>query len=143
MSIAAALILSEERKMDLVEISPESKVCKILDYKKMQYEQSRKDKLNIKNSKMNSKSSILKEIKMKPGIGKHDYQTKLNQTQKFLEEGYSVKVSAVLFGRMKLHPETAKDLITQIMKDFENFAIMEKDYSSSDFGCFIVLKPKK
>jgi translation initiation factor IF-3 len=104
-----AMRRAEELGLDLVEISPNAvpPVCKILDYGKYKYEQQKK----AAEAKKNQKVVEIKEIKVRPAIGEHDYQVKYKAARKFLENGDKVKITLRLRGREMTH----KDLIMQVM----------------------------
>jgi translation initiation factor IF-3 len=101
MSAAAALEIATERDLDLVKISPNSvpPVCKIMDYGKYRFEQSKRDK----ETKKNQKVIEVKEIRMSPGIGLNDFNTKLKNGQKFLADGDRLKVTVRFRGREMTH----------------------------------------
>lgn len=94
MSAAAALKIAEENELDLVKIAPGSNppVCKIMDYGKFRFEQTKKEK----EAKKNQRVIEIKEIRMSPGIDTNDFNTKLRNGQKFLSDGDRVKVSVRL-----------------------------------------------
>lgn len=117
------IVNNEGIEMDLVEISPNTDppVCKIMNYSKYLYEKNKKDKLNKKQSK----ATKMKEIVIKPAIGKHDFDHKLKQAKSFLEDGDKVKVMLRMSGReiqhadenvkkLELFTEGLKDVITKI-----------------------------
>ena len=101
MSAAAALKIAEENELDLVKIAPGSNppVCKIMDYGKFRFEQTKKEK----EAKKNQRVIEIKEIRMSPGIDTNDFNTKLRNGQKFLSDGDRVKVSVRFRGREMAH----------------------------------------
>lgn len=102
--------IARRAELDLVEIAPQSKppVCKIMDYGKYKYEQNKKDK------KQTSFKSKIKEIRFGPAIGEGDLETKVNQANKFLEEGLKVQLTLVFKRRQNAH----KDLGFEVMNSF-------------------------
>ena len=112
-SLTDALNRAIDVGLDLIEVSPQAEppVCKILDYGKYKYEQQKKKH----EAKKNQKIIEIKEIKLRPMIGEHDYQIKLRHAKKFLEEGNKVKVSLRYRGREMAH----KDLGIKLFKRFE------------------------
>ena len=112
MSSAAALNIAVEKDLDLVKIAPGSNppVCKIMDYGKYRFEQSKREKEARKNQRVIE----IKEIRMSPSIGENDFLVKLKNGQKFLADGDRVKVTVRFRGREMAHPE----LGTSIMKRF-------------------------
>ncbi len=121
--IADALKRAEEAELDLVEVAPEAKppVCKIVDYKKIIYEQKRR----ARESRKRQKTVEVKEVKMRPSIDKHDYETKMNHAKDFLEAGNKVKFTFMYKGRERSHQDRAQRLLDQIIADLEDIAIAE------------------
>jgi translation initiation factor IF-3 len=113
MSAAQALKLAESKNLDLVKIAPLAKppVCKIMDYGKFRFEQSRREK----EARKNQKTVELKEIRLSVGIDKHDLDTKVGHAVRFLEAGHKVKVSIRFRGREMAHASLA-------YKTMESFA---------------------
>lgn len=121
--IADALRMAQEVELDLVEVAPDAKppVCKIVDFKKVIYEQKRK----ARESKKRQKTIEVKEVKMRPSIDKHDYETKINHARNFLEAGDKVKVTFTYKGREQVHQDRAHKLLNQIMTDLDDVAVQE------------------
>ena len=115
MSADEALRIAAEREMDLVKISPGSNppVCKIMDYGKFRFEQAKKEK----EAKKNQRIIEIKEIRMSPGIGENDFNTKLKNAQKFLNDGDRVKASVRFRGREMAHT----DIGAELLKNFAHF----------------------
>lgn len=135
-----AQILANNANLDLVKISPNAipPVCRIMDYGKHKYEQSRKDK----ESKKKQKVVILKEIRLRPGIEDHDLGTKANQAVKFLQKGDKVKVELRFRGRELGH----KDLGAVVMKRFleytKDIGIPDKAPRFEGNNMVVILDPK-
>ena len=112
-SVDDALNAANERSLDLVEVAPQANppVCKLIDYGKMMYEQSKKQKP--------SKSVHRKEIRMGIRIGDNDMEVKLKRTEQFLDRGYEVQASVFLKGREKAHPEAAIEVLGRFMEKIE------------------------
>ena len=121
--IADALKRAEEAELDLVEVAPEAKppVCKIVDYKKIIYEQKRR----ARESRKRQKTVEVKEVKMRPSIDKHDYETKMNHARDFLEAGNKVKFTFMYKGRERSHQDRAQKLLNNITTDLEDIALPE------------------
>jgi translation initiation factor IF-3 len=121
--IADALRMAQEAELDLVEVAAEAKppVCKIVDYKKVIYEQKRR----ARDSRKRQKTVDIKEVKMRPSIDKHDYQTKINHAREFLTGGNKVKVTFIYKGREQVHQSRATKLMEQILADLDDVASME------------------
>lgn len=122
--LGQALQAAEEAGLDLVEISPNSDppVCKVLDYGKFKYEEQKKKNLARKKQKLVD----VKEIKMRPGIDVHDYDTKLRSMRKFLDEGDKVKVTIRFRGREMLHPDRGMKVLKRVQGDVEEVAKVEQ-----------------
>jgi len=105
--LAQALRTAEASDLDLVEVSPDADppVCRIVDYGKLQYEQKKRRKEN------RQKRTTVKEIKMRPKIGDHDFETKIRRAQEFLNQGHQVKVVLQFRGREASHPEIGMRLL--------------------------------
>jgi len=113
MSPKEALALAKEQGLDLVEIVPTARppVCKIIEYGKYKYEQSKKQ------SSTPSKKSKFKEIKFHPRIDEHDYQTKLKKIREFLEKGSQVRVAVEFRGREMQYKHLGNELLDRVIKD--------------------------
>ncbi|CAK9042071.1 Translation initiation factor IF-3 [Durusdinium trenchii] len=118
------LILSEEERLDLVEVSPNTQppVCKILDYGKYKYQQQKKKA----EAKKKQKVVEIKEIKMRPNIDDHDYEVKVKAMKRFFEEGDKVKVTLRFRGREMAHQDRGADLLRRVQDDFEEIAKVEQ-----------------
>lgn len=139
MSANAALDLARQEGLDLVEIAATAKppVCKIMDFGKYRYEQTRK----AKEAKKNQKQTVVKEVKVTARIDSHDLETKMSQIKKFLEKENKVKVTLVLFGREKMHATLGVDTLDDIAEKFADIAEADKKYN--DKQKYIILSPKK
>ncbi len=109
--------------MDLVEISPNAKppVCRIMDYGKYRYDQSRKERQQRKHQHQ----TVVKEIKFRPGVEEHDYQTKLQHVRDFLKEGNKVKLTLTFRGRENAHRELGEAVIERVLKDCEDIGVVD------------------
>jgi translation initiation factor IF-3 len=118
-----------EKKLDLVEVAANAKppVCRIMDYGKFRYEKEKK----AKEAKKKQTKVIVKEIKFKPRIDKHDLETKMNKIEKFLSKGNKVKVSLMLFGRERMHADRGIQVLELVAKRFEETAVVEKKYKEA------------
>lgn len=139
MSANEALELARQEDLDLVEISPTAKppVCKIMDFGKYRYEQTRK----AKEAKKNQKQVIIKEVKVTARIDTHDLETKMGQIEKFLAKENKVKVTLVLFGRERMHAMLGIDTLNEIAEKFAEVADADKKYNEKQKH--IILTPKK
>lgn len=136
-----ALEMAEEQKLDLVEVAPNSKpvVCRIMDYGKYKYEKGKKEK----EAKKKQKVVVVKEVKLKPRIDTHDLDVKMKRTANFLEKGYKVKVSLMLFGREKMHADIGIRILEQVVADFKDVATADKKYGGNETQKFVMLSPIK
>ena len=124
MSPEKAMEIAEEQDLDLVKISPTSNppVCKIMDYGKYRFEQSKREK----ETKKNQKIIEIKEIRMSPGIGINDFNTKLKNGQKFLSDGDRLKVTVRFRGREMTHTEIGEQLLRRFAEACAEIATVSK-----------------
>lgn len=124
MTSFAALQLARERNLDLVEVSPQAvpPVCKILDWGRYKYEQSKRESEARKHQKVTQ----LREIRLAPRTAEHDIAVKVRKIQEFLAEGDKVKVSVVFRGREMAHPEIGRVLLEQITQAIKGTATVER-----------------
>ncbi|MCX7719436.1 MAG: translation initiation factor IF-3 [Candidatus Sumerlaeaceae bacterium] len=122
-AIADALRMAREAELDLVEVAPDAKppVCKIIDFKKVIYEQKRR----LRESRKRQKTVEVKEVKMRPSIDHHDYLTKINHARAFLQDGHKVKITFFYKGRERSHQDRAQRLLDQILADLADVAVQE------------------
>jgi translation initiation factor IF-3 len=118
-----ALERARERELDLVEVSPTSKppVCRILDYSKYKYEQEQKAKAARKHQQQVN----VREIKLRPKIAQHDYETKRGHVERFLKQQDKVKVTIMFRGREQSHPERGRMLLDRLLEDVSEIGVME------------------
>ena len=140
MSAAAALKIAEEHELDLVKIAPGSNppVCKIMDYGKFRFEQTKKEK----EAKKNQRVIEIKEIRMSPGIDTNDFNTKLRNGQKFLSDGDRVKVSVRFRGREMAHTEIGEVLLRDYADKCAEIAVLDKAPKLEGRNMSIFLSPK-
>ena len=140
MSSAEALKIAEERELDLVKIAPGSNppVCKIMDYGKFRFEQTKKEK----EAKKNQRVIEIKEIRMSPGIDTNDFNTKLKNGQKFLTDGDRVKVSVRFRGREMAHTEIGAELLKDFAAKCADIANMDKAPKLEGRNMSMFLSPK-
>jgi len=116
-STSQALAAAEQRGLDLVEVAPNAAppVCRITDFGKYRYEQTKKDR----EAKKHNHAAKMKEIKLRLNIDAHDYETKINRMKEFLGEGMKVKVSVFFRGRETTRPEFGRKLLEKVIVDVE------------------------
>ncbi|MGI6745389.1 MAG: Translation initiation factor IF-3 [Firmicutes bacterium ADurb.Bin300] len=140
MSSKDALKIAESRSLDLVKIAPHAvpPVCKIMDYGKYCFEQSKREK----EAKKHQKVVEIKEIRLSLNIDTHDFDTKANHAKRFLSEGYKVKVSIRFRGREMAHAENGKTIMTRFAQSCEEFGSVEKDAKMDARSMLMFLAPK-
>ena len=116
--------LSADRGLDLVEIAPRAKppVCKIMDYGKYRFEQIKREK----ETKKNQKVIAIKEVKLRPNIEDHDFETKAKNGERFLKNGNKVKVTIMFRGREITHPDLGRGLCERMAERLGEWSVVEK-----------------
>ncbi len=124
MPLYQALETARKQGLDLVEVAPTAvpPVCRILDYGKYRYEQAKKER----EGRRSQKTSDLKEIRLRPKIGDHDFEAKARSVKKSLEEGDKVVVSVLFRGREITHPEIAWKLLQRMVESAKGIATVDK-----------------
>ena len=140
-SIAEAMRLAEEKEMDLVEIAPtaEPPVCKLMDFGKFKYREAKK----AHEAKLKQKQIQVKEIKFRPSTDEGDYQIKLRNLIKFLEEGDKTKVTLRFRGREMAHQEFGIRLLERVRGDLEAHGVVEQWPKMEGRQLIMVIAPKK
>ena len=140
MAPAQALRIAEEQNLDLVKISPQATppVCKLMNYGKFRFEQSKREKEARKNQHVVE----IKEIRMSPGIDIGDFNTKLRNAQKFIAEGNRVKVSVRFRGREMAHTDIGRDLLTRFAEQCADIANLDRPAKLEGRMMSISLSPK-
>ena len=125
MLVKDALRIAQEKDLDLVEVAPTAKppVCRIMDYGKYRYEQSKRER----DARKKQKVVELKEIRMTPKIEDHDFAVKVKAAQKFLKEGDKVKAMIRFRGREIVHADLGRKLLMQLFEEVRDFAGMERE----------------
>jgi len=124
LKIEDALAHAQERDLDLVEVAPEAKppVCRVLDYSKYKYEQEQKQKAARKHQQQIN----VREIKFRPKIAQHDYETKKGHVTRFLRHQDKVKVTIMFRGREVTHPERGEMILSRLADELAEIAIVEQ-----------------
>ncbi|WP_236404698.1 translation initiation factor IF-3 [Microaerobacter geothermalis] len=135
-----ALEIAERFNLDLVNISPNANppVCRIMDYGKFKFEQSKKEKESRKNQKVVN----VKELRLSPTIEEHDFQTKLRNAKKFLENGDKVKLTIRFKGRQITHAEIGQKVLEQLAKEVEDISVVERTPKIEGRSMIMILAPK-
>ncbi len=141
MSIRDALRAAQERDLDLVEVAPNARppVCRIMDYGKYKYEQTKRQKEARKKQKV----IAIKEVRMSPKIEEHDFQVKVKNAERFLKDGNKVKVSVRFRGREVVHSDLAKEMLLQMAKDIEHIAKIDRQPAIEGRQMIMILSPKQ
>jgi translation initiation factor IF-3 len=136
-----ALKLAREAGLDLVEISPNADppVCKIVDYGRYRYQQSKKEHEQRKHQR----ASQVKEVKLRPSTAEHDYQVRKNHIEEFLSRGYKVRVMIFHRGREMAHPEVGREKMQRLLKELEDVAQVEMPPRMEANILLALLAPKK
>jgi translation initiation factor IF-3 len=140
MNIRDARRIAEEKNLDLVNVAPTAKppVCRIMDYGKFKYEQSKKEKEARKNQKV----TLLKEVRMTPNIEDHDFQVKLRNVVKFLQDGDKVKVSVRFRGREITHASLGQQLLLKLADGVAEYGAVERAPRLEGRSMIMILAPK-
>jgi translation initiation factor IF-3 len=140
MAIKEALDIAEQNQLDLVEVAPEAQppVCRIMDYGKYRYEQSRK----AREYKRKQASQHIKEVRMTPNISEHDYQFKSRNVARFLQAGDKVKVTVRFRGREITHKDLGVELLERMAVDLGEVATVERKPKLESNYMSIILAPK-
>ena len=135
-----ALRTAEEQGLDLVKISPQATppVCKLMNYGKYKFEQSKREKEARKNQHVVE----IKEVRMSPGIDVGDFNTKLKNAQKFIADGNRVKVSVRFRGREMAHTDIGRDLLVRFAESVAEVANLDKEPKMEGRSMSIFLSPK-
>jgi translation initiation factor IF-3 len=139
--IEDALRLAMEADLDLVEVAPEAKppVCKIMDYGKFKYEAA----VKAREARKNQVNTVIKEMKLRPKIDQHDYETKKGHIERFLSQGDKVKITIMFRGREQSRPELGYKLLQKLATDIGESAIIESSPLQDGRNMTMVLAPAR
>jgi translation initiation factor IF-3 len=139
-SLRQALELARDKGMDLIAVAPHAAppVCKIMDYGRFKYEQSKREGEARKKSRANE----LKTVRLEPQIDEHDLEFKVRHIQKFLKEGDKVKVTVMFRGRSITHPEFGKRLLEQVIQLCAEIAAADRPPAFEGRTMTMILSPK-
>ena len=141
MPLYKAREVAQERGYDIVEVAPQVSppVCRLLDYGKFKYEQTKKER----DSRKKQKSIVIREVRLRPKIGEHDIEFKIRTAKKLIDGGDKVKVSILFRGREITHPELGKGLLDRVASELEEKAIVEKAPVMDGRRMIMILAPAK
>ena len=139
--IEDALRLAAESDLDLVEVAPTARppVCRLMDYGKFKYEAAQK----ARESRRNQTNTIIKEMKLRPKIDQHDYETKKGHVVRFLKAGDKVKITIMFRGREQHRPELGYRLLQKLAADVEDLGVVEAHPRQDGRNMTMVLGPLK
>jgi translation initiation factor IF-3 len=139
--IEDALRLAMEADLDLVEVAPEAKppVCKIMDYGKFKYEAA----VKAREARKNQVNTVIKEMKLRPKIDQHDYETKKGHIERFLSQGDKVKITIMFRGREQSRPELGYKLLQRLATDIGESAVIESSPLQDGRNMTMVLAPAR
>ncbi len=135
-----ALRIADERGLDLVEVAPSANppVCRIMDYGKYKYEESKKAKKALKKQHLIQ----VKEIKLRPKTEEHDFQFKLRHARKFLEEKNKVKFTMIFRGRELQHVDRGKKILVKVSEEMKDIAFVENGPRLEGRNMIMIVSPK-
>ncbi len=136
-----ALARAQEKDLDLVEVAADARppVCRILDYSKHKYEQEQKAKAARKHQTQVN----VREIKLRPKIAQHDYETKTGHVERFLRQGDKVKVTIMFRGRENSHPERGRALLKRVADDLGELATVEQEPMQEGRNMHMLVAPTR
>jgi len=141
MDTQAAMRMASQLDLDLVEVAPMARppVCKLMDYSKFKYEQA----IKAKEARRKQSLVALKEMKMRPKIDPHDYQTKKGHVERFLKQGHKVKVTIMFRGREMAHTELGRRLLERLATDLVEIAQVDSPARQDGRNMITVFSPRK
>jgi len=140
-SIAEAIRRAEDEDLDLVEVAPTARppVCKIMDYGKFKYESAQK----AREARRNQSLTVIKEMKLRPKIDPHDYETKKGHVVRFLKAGDKVKITIMFRGREQSRPELGYRLLERLAGEVEELGVVESSPKQDGRNMTMVIAPHK
>ena len=141
LKIADALAFAQERELDLVEVAPEARppVARVLDYSKYKYEQAQKQK----QARKHQQQITVREIKFRPKIAEHDYDTKKNHVERFLRHKDKVKITIMFRGREVTHPERGTAILDRLAGELAELAVVEQHPTQEGRNMTMMMAPSK
>jgi translation initiation factor IF-3 len=139
LSLDAALRIASEKGLDLVEVAPNASppVCKILDYGRYKFETIKREK----DQRRRQNVIKLKEMKLRPKVADHDFQTKFRGVRQFLEQGEKVKVTIMFRGREMVHQDIGRRLLDRVAEAAKEVAVVERAPIMEGRNLFMILAP--
>ncbi len=141
LSLDAALRIANEKGLDLVEVAPQASppVCRLMDYGRFKFETVKREK----DQRRKQNVIKLKEMKLRPKVAEHDFQTKFKGLRQFLEAGEKVKVTIMFRGREMVHQEIGRKILERVADDAKQFAVIERQPLLEGRNLFMILAPSR
>ena len=141
LSLDAALRIASEKGLDLVEVAPQASppVCRLIDYGRYKFETIKKEK----DQRRKQNVTKLKEMKLRPKVAEHDFQTKFKGLKQFLEAGEKVKVTIMFRGREMVHQDIGRRILDRVADDAKQFAVVERAPLLEGKNLFMILAPSR
>ena len=140
-TLRQALDYAAECNLDLVEVAPQASppVCRVMNFSKYRYELE----LKAKQARKHQSQIVIKEIKLRPKVGVHDYETKKGHVLRFLQHKDKVKVTIMFRGREMVHPERGEQLLLRLAEDIKEFGVIESKPLQDGRNMVMMLAPVK
>jgi translation initiation factor IF-3 len=141
LSLDAALRIANEKGLDLVEVAPQANppVCRLMDYGRYKFETVKREK----DQRRKQNVIKLKEMKLRPKVAEHDFQTKFKGLKQFLEAGEKVKVTIMFRGREMVHQDIGRKILDRVADDARTFAVVERQPLLEGKNLFMILAPSR
>ena len=141
LSLDAALRIASEKGLDLVEVAPQAQppVCRLMDYGRFKFETIKREK----DQRRKQNVIKLKEMKLRPKVAEHDFQTKFKGLKQFLEAGEKVKVTIMFRGREMVHQDIGRRILDRVADDAKQFAVVERAPLLEGKNLFMILSPSR
>ncbi|WP_145021650.1 translation initiation factor IF-3 [Geobacter argillaceus] len=141
LTIQDALAAAETQQLDLVEVSPTAvpPVCRIMDYGKFKYQQSKK----LQEAKKKQVQVVVKEVKLRTKTDEHDLMFKIKHVRRFLEEGNKAKITLMFRGREITHMDLGQKVLERVISELEDIAVIEARPKMEGRSMFVIVSPKK
>ncbi|HEV2216772.1 MAG TPA: translation initiation factor IF-3 [Candidatus Dormibacteraeota bacterium] len=141
LSLDAALRIANEKGLDLVEVAPQANppVCRLMDYGRFKFETVKREK----DQRRKQNVIKLKEMKLRPKVAEHDFQTKFKGLRQFLEAGEKVKVTIMFRGREMVHQDIGRKILERVADDARSFAVIERQPLLEGKNLFMILAPSR
>ncbi len=141
LSLDAALRIASEKGLDLVEVAPQASppVCRLMDYGRFKFDSVKREKEQRRKQNVIK----LKEMKLRPKVAEHDFQTKFKGLKQFLEAGEKVKVTIMFRGREMVHQDIGRKILDRVADDARPFAVVERQPLLEGKNLFMILAPSR